>query len=41
MTQPEFLDVVELLVDLPDVRLQAGEQGTIVETYDDHAYPDR
>ena len=29
MLQPELLDVVELLVDLPDVQLQAGDQGTI------------
>jgi hypothetical protein len=33
MIQPELLDVVELLVDLPDVQLQAGDQGTIVEEY--------
>lgn len=38
MTQPDFLDVVELLVDLPETRLQAGDQGTIVEVYDDCAY---
>jgi hypothetical protein len=38
MIQPELLDVVELLVDLPDVRLQAGDQGTIVEEYEDRAY---
>lgn len=38
MTQPKFLDVVELLVDLPDVRLQVGDQGTIVEAHDDCAY---
>jgi hypothetical protein len=38
MIQPELLDVVELLVDLPDVQLQAGDQGTIVEEYDDRAY---
>lgn len=38
MTQPELLDVVELLVDLPEVELQAGDQGTILEIYDDRAY---
>jgi hypothetical protein len=38
MIQPELLDVVELLVDLPNVQLQAGDQGTIVEEYDDRAY---
>jgi len=38
MTQPELLDVVELLVDLPKAELQAGDQGTILEIYDDRAY---
>ena len=38
MTQPELLDVVELLVGLPEAELQAGQQGTIVEVYDDRAY---
>ncbi len=38
MIQPELLDVVELLVDRPDVQLQAGDQGTIVEEYEDRAY---
>jgi phage terminase Nu1 subunit (DNA packaging protein) len=36
--KPELLDVVELLVDLPESAIQAGELGTIVETYDNHAY---
>ncbi|MGF1568105.1 MAG: DUF4926 domain-containing protein [Nodosilinea sp.] len=36
MIQPELLDVVELLADHPDVQLQADDQGTIVEAYDDH-----
>ncbi|MBE9160553.1 DUF4926 domain-containing protein [Nodosilinea sp. LEGE 06152] len=38
MMQPELLDVVELLVDLPEVELKAGDQGTILEVYDDRAY---
>jgi hypothetical protein len=38
MVQPGLLDVVELLVALPDVQLQAGGQGTIVEEYEDRAY---
>ncbi len=38
MIQPELLDVVELLVDLPDLQLQAGDQGTIGEEYDDCAH---
>lgn len=38
MTQPELLDVVELLVDLPEAELKAGDQGTILEVYDDRAY---
>lgn len=36
--KPELLDVVELLVDLPECSLPAGELGTIVEVYDDDAY---
>jgi len=36
--KPELLDVVELLVDLPESALQAGELGTIVETYGTRAY---
>jgi len=38
MRQPELLDVIELLVDLPEATLQAGDQGTIVEIYSDRAY---
>jgi hypothetical protein len=36
--KPELLDVVELLVDLPECNLQSGELGTIVEVYDTCAY---
>ena len=38
MKNPELLDVVELLVNLPDDGLQVGTQGTIVECYGDEAY---
>lgn len=33
MIKPELLDVVELLVLLPDLGAQPGELGTIVEVY--------
>lgn len=35
MIKPELLDVVELLVELPDTNAQPGELGTIVEVYSD------
>jgi len=38
MIKPELFDAIELLVDLPEVSIKAGEIGTIVEKYDDHAY---
>lgn len=42
MTKPKLFDVVELLVNLPDSDVQAGELGTIVEEYGNtdnhHAY---
>ena len=38
MSQPELLDVVELLVNLPDRNLQAGAQGTIVECHTDEDF---
>ena len=38
MNNPELLDVVELLVNLPDEGLQVGAQGTIVECYGEDAY---
>lgn len=38
MTKPQLLDVIELLADLPDAALQAGDLGTIIEEYDDSAY---
>ena len=38
MKSPELLDVVELLVNLPEDGLRVGTQGTIVECYGDDAY---
>lgn len=38
MNNPELLDVVELLVNLPDAGLQVGAQGTIVECYGNDAF---
>jgi Domain of unknown function (DUF4926) len=36
--KPELFDVVELLVNLPEYNLKLGEQGTIVEEYNDGYY---
>jgi hypothetical protein len=38
MIQPELFDVVELLIDLPELNLRAGVQGAIVECYLDNNY---
>ncbi len=38
MKNPELLDVVELLVNLPEEGLQVGAQGAIVEQYGPDAY---
>ena len=38
MNQPELFDIVELLIDLPESRLKAGIQGTIVECFDNNRY---
>jgi hypothetical protein len=35
MNQPELLDVIELLTDIPEFSLRKGEQGTIIEDYQD------
>lgn len=37
--QPDLLDVVEILLDLPDLGLQSGDRGAIVEKYDDRTTP--
>ncbi|WP_013324729.1 DUF4926 domain-containing protein [Gloeothece verrucosa] len=34
MIEPELFDVIELLRDLPDYQLKAGQQGAIVECYE-------
>ena len=34
MQKPELLDVIELLIDLPEQDLQVGARGAIVEVYD-------
>ena len=38
MIKPELFDLVELLVDLSEHNLTRGEQGTIVEDYNDGYY---
>jgi Domain of unknown function (DUF4926) len=38
MTAPELFDVIELLVDLPESNLRAGERGAIVECFRDGKY---
>ncbi len=38
MIKPDLFDVIELLVNLPEYNLQAGEQGTIVECYSNSDY---
>ena len=36
--QPELLDIVEVLIDLPAYALQAGTRGTVVHHYPDNAF---
>lgn len=38
MMQPSLLDIVELLVNLPEHNLFIGDQGTIVECYDENHF---
>lgn len=38
MIKPELFDVIELLTDLPQVDIKAGQLGTIVEKHDENAY---
>lgn len=38
MNNPELLDMVELLLNLPDEGLQVGAQGTIVECCGEDVY---
>ncbi len=34
--EPQLLDVVELVRDLPEGKHRAGDQGTVVETFEPH-----
>jgi hypothetical protein len=36
--EAELLDVVELLVDLPEHKLRVGDRGAVVACYPDHTY---
>ncbi len=38
MVDPELFDVIELLRDLPDYGLKAGQQGAIVECYENSKF---
>jgi len=38
MIQPELYDIVELLVDLPQIGLKSGQLGTILEKHNEKAY---
>jgi hypothetical protein len=37
MIKPELYDVVELTIDLPETKIQAGALGTIVEQYNERS----
>lgn len=38
MISPELFDIVELLVDMPEANLRAGDRGAIVEQHSERAY---
>lgn len=38
MKKPELFDVIELLTDIPERNLKKGEQGAIIEDYQDGVY---
>ena len=38
MNKPELFDVIELLTDIPEFSLRKGEQGTIVDDYQDGVF---
>ena len=38
MSKPELFDVIELLTDIPERNLKKGEQGAIIEDYQDGVY---
>ncbi|ACK68453.1 conserved hypothetical protein (plasmid) [Rippkaea orientalis PCC 8801] len=35
MNKPELFDVIELLTDIPEFSLRKGEQGAIIDNYED------
>ena len=35
MIKPDLFDVIELLVNIPELKLQSGDRGAIVEKYSD------
>lgn len=38
MNKPELFDVIELLIDVPEFSLRKGEQGTIVDNYENGVF---
>ncbi|NJL89956.1 MAG: DUF4926 domain-containing protein [Coleofasciculaceae cyanobacterium SM2_1_6] len=38
MIKPELYDVIELLIDLPQVAIKAGQLGTIVDKHNENVY---
>lgn len=38
MNKPLLFDVIELLTDIPEFRLRKGEQGTIIDDYEDGVF---
>ena len=38
MIPPELFDIVELLVDVPNTKLKAGDRCAIVDKHNDRAY---
>jgi Domain of unknown function (DUF4926) len=38
MMKPDLFDVIELLVDVPESNLRAGDRGAVVEKHSDQAY---
>ena len=38
MNKPELFDVIQLLTDIPEFSLRKGEQGTIIDDYEDGVF---
>ncbi|MGB5596681.1 MAG: DUF4926 domain-containing protein [Crocosphaera sp.] len=38
MNKPELFDVIELLTDIPEFSLRKGEQGAIIDNYEDGVF---